>query len=516
MKLMEEVKKKIRTWLNIQEYNPTSIDIQQYEDFELAAIKNRFWFRGDANELMQLYEQSQQPADKYKFWACQSSPGRGLRKIHTGLPSMMVRVLVSIVAADMNDFEFASPEQESLWKEIEEENKFRKMLKRSIQEALYIGDGAWKISIDTEVSQYPLIKWVPGDQVEFDYSSGRLKEVTFKKPKTIKNRNYILYEHYGYGSITYELCEANTGKVMDYRALLPELGNGWTFDQSVILAIPFKIFDSTKFKKRGASIYSGKLDEFDALDEVWSLWMHAVRQGRSREYIPENKIPRDPSTGLVLNPNPFDNQYIQSDTDMSEKGENKIEVVQPEIRSDAFCQAYMTALDQCLQGIISPSTLGIDVKKLDNADAQREKEKATLYTRNAIIEALQETLPELITEVLHANSVLHKQPLEEVKVDIPFGEYANPSFESQVETVGKGKTQGIMSVEACVEELYGDSKNDKWKAEEVARLKKEQGIETMEEPALNLEGVSIIEGESGTEAVSDVKGGNKETPENRI
>ena len=57
----------------------------------------------------------------------------------------------------------------------------------------------------------------------------------------------------------------------------------------------------------------------------------------------------------------------------------------------------MTALDLCLQGIISPSTLGIDVKKLDNAEAQREKEKATLYTRNAIVEALQEELPEVIS-----------------------------------------------------------------------------------------------------------------------
>ena len=112
-----------------------------------------------------------------------------------------------------------------------------------------------------------------------------------------------------------------------------------------------------------------------------------------------------------------------------------------------------------LQGIISPSTLGIDVKKLDNAEAQREKEKATLYTRNAIVTALQDYLPKLISMVLNADSVLKKKPLQEVKIDVPFGEYANPSFESQVETVSKAKTGGIMSIEASVEELYGDSKD---------------------------------------------------------
>ena len=46
-----------------------------------------------------------------------------------------------------------------------------------------------------------------------------------------------------------------------------------------------------------------------------------------------------------------------------------------------------------------------------------------------------------------------------------------------------------MSVEASVEELYGDTKDEEWKKEEVARLKAEQGIADEQEPALNMEGV---------------------------
>lgn len=59
---------------------------------------------------------------------------------------------------------------------------------------------------------------------------------------------------------------------------------------------------------------------------------------------------------------------------------------------------------------------------------------------------------------INANNILHGQQVEEVNVNIPFGEYANPSFESQVETVTKAKQGGIMSIERCVEELYGDSR----------------------------------------------------------
>ena len=83
-----------------------------------------------------------------------------------------------------------------------------------------------------------------------------------------------------------------------------------------------------------------------------------------------------------------------------------------------------------------------------------------------------------------------------VEVDVTFGEYANPSFESQVETVGKGRSQGVMSVEACVDELYGDSRDDEWKKQEVARLKAEQGIMEVEDPAVNTAAGDFQIGES--------------------
>lgn len=188
---------------------------------------------------------------------------------------------------------------------------------------------------------------------------------------------------------------------------------------------------------------------------------------------------------------------------MSENADNKVQTEQPVIPHDSYLASYVTALDLCLQGIVSPSTLGIDVKKLDNAEAQREKEKTTLYTRNAIVEALQNTLPELISACLNCYNTLMNQPIEEVKVNIPFGEYANPSFESQVETVTKGKQGGVMSIEAAVEELYGDSRDEEWKAEEVKRLKAEQGIAELEEPSVNMSAddfqvkIKEVEGNAG-------------------
>lgn len=484
--LSESVKRGIRSWLNVQGASPTTIRIQEVMDYELSAIRNRIWYRGDGNELEQMYQQSPEMVDRYKFWASRCSPGMEMRKIHTGLPGLIVRVLSSVVLSDMNDFEFENGAQEQLWKEIEQENKFRKGFEEALKEALYIGDGAYKVTIDTSVSQYPILEWYPGEQIEIIRQRGRLREVIFKKSYAAKGKQYVLNERYGYGYIINELYQDE--KPVDL-SVLEETKNlqDVTFDRKIILAVPIKVYESAKWKGRGGSIFDGKLDSFDAFDETWSQWMDALRAGRARTFIPEAFVPRDPQSGMLLKPNAFDNRYIAGNDNMAEDGKNQITTEQPAIPHDGYLASYTTALDLCLQGIISPSTLGIDTKKLDNAEAQREKEKTTLYTRNAIVEALQETLPEVVSAAVNAYNILIGRPVEEVKVDIPFGEYANPSFESQVETLSKARPgAALMSIEAQVEELYGDSRDDKWKREEIARLKAEQGVTELDEPGLNL------------------------------
>ena len=92
-------------------------------------------------------------------------------------------------------------------------------------------------------------------------------------------------------------------------------------------------------------------------------------------------------------------------------------------------------------------------------------------------------IPALVNATIKAYYTAVRKPLEDVKVDASFSEYANPSFESQVETVSKGHNGGVMSLEACVDELYGDNRDEVWKAQEVERLKQEQGL-AVETPAV--------------------------------
>ena len=62
-------------------------------------------------------------------------------------------------------------------------------------------------------------------------------------------------------------------------------------------------------------------------------------------------------------------------------------------------------------------------------------------------------------------------------------------------SMAKARTSNIVSVETMVDELYGDSKTEEWKQEEVERIKNELGIVRTEEPSVNLDGFNLHDNE---------------------
>jgi len=91
-------------------------------------------------------------------------------------------------------------------------------------------------------------------------------------------------------------------------------------------------------------------------------------------------------------------------------------------------------------------------------------------------------LPTLIDSIFKAYNTLLKQPTEDSVIEVSFGEYASPSFEAVVETLSNPNTP--MSIEAKVEEMWGDSKTEEWKKEEVERIKEQTGVAVMDEPSV--------------------------------
>ncbi len=488
MAILEKVKKKLRNWLEIEQDNPRGLKIKQALSFYSNAYLNLIWYRGDSSEIAEIYQDIEAPSQM--FWKAISTKGSEIRKIHTGVPRLIVKIMTNILLYDYNGVDVEEIPLAEIWKKIENENKFYdKVLKAALKNTQIVGDGAFKISFDRSISEdYPIVEYISGSDIEFEIERGRIREVVFLTRYEHGNRKYLLRERYGRGYIRYELRNDNDVEVPLNSIPQTEwiTSQGVSFEGDVMLAVPVVLGDSEQYEGRGESLYQGKLDAFDALDEAFSQWMDALRAGRAKTYIPQSLIPRDPYTGEILKPSSFDDRFIATDSDMSENAKNEITVIQPGIPNESYLSTYITALDLALQGLISPSTLGIDTKKLDNAEAQREKEKTTLYTRGTLVDLFSVVIPEVVTATIVAYQNLHELNVELPTASVNFGEYANPSFESQIETMSKARPgHNVLSIEASVEELYGDSKTDEWKAKEVARLKAEQGLVDMAKPAVN-------------------------------
>lgn len=469
----KRVKKVIQNWLQIVPATEQRIILTERTGFITDVIRSQLWYRGDSSELFQFFHQIDGGVNS--FWGSVPANEK-IRKIHSGLPAIIVDTLAYIVKSDLDDVKTDRTE----WEKISQEIYFENLVGKSVCDTLVDGDGAFKISVDTDISAFPIVDFVGADRVRYEYRCGILNEVIFTTDYTLKSSVYRLEEHYGKGYVRSFLYNSNGSEIS--LETVPELvgmSAEVRFDGNYIMAVPLKFYSSKKYQNRGKSIFDGgKSDCFDALDEVVSQWWDAIRAGRVQKYIPECMIPRNFTDGSLKSLNSFGTDFIMIEQPVSETAERpKIEVVQPDIKYEAFVNAYTNCLLMCLQGLVSPATLGIDVGKMQSADAQREKKDVTGNTRNTITSALETALPKLIEAVLHTYDNMCKVPLKECgEITVSFGEYGAPDFDSRVETIGKAGTYGIMSVETQVEELWGSSKDDEWKQEEIRRIMSERGL----------------------------------------
>ena len=481
------------------------IVIREPLSFRANVLRNQLWYRGDPSELEQFFKQAaQSDVERSRFWA--SVPQSRVRKIHSGLVAIVVDRYSDMVTADFNGADFGERDDYhpllDRWNEIAGFIHFDALLGEAVAGVLSGGDGAFKLSLDSG-EPHPVVSFYGADRLDFQRKGRRVTEICFYTPYKDGEQEFHLEERYGEGYVQSRLLDEN-GKEEELNRLAEtaQLQQAH-FSSQLLLAVPLVVFDSQKWPGRGKALFDSKTDNLDALDEVISQWLDAVRMGRVKRYIPSDMVPRNPDTGELMEANPFDNDYIAIGSSAAEGAQAKIDVSQPQISYEAYVNSYAAFMDLALQGVMSPATLGIDLKKTDNAEAQREKEKITMHIRGKIVDALNEVLPRLIQVILQADDLMHGNDPGEYHPSVSFGEYASPDFGSMVDTVVKARTGGVMSVEKAVEELYGDTMTEEEKQEEVARLKAEQGLVELEEPAVNLDGMTGGEG-------NDVHGGGGE------
>lgn len=465
------------------------------------------WYDGDGDELLNFYTRENYIGFNYEpfymrnkknyFWAISSTEAQ-IKRTHSGQPRNIVDTLVNIMPFPL----ISAGENTKKLQAVVKESGLEQVYKdEQLPLTLVEGWGCWKINWDKDVSDYPSVEYVSAENVDFIYKGGKIIGIVFKNYYTSDKKRYLLLETRSIewkpnssaaeGSegervlvITNELYELpmNTAagdddtllKKVDLKSVSElesveeriEIG---PFDK--LFAVPCILLGNTSRQwGYGRSIFTGKIDLFDDLDQALSQSSNAVRLSTPIEYIDEEYLERD-KNGLPKKPKAYDRKYVmmkgQKNGDGVSTGQ-PVQITQPSVEFSRYSDHAVQILLQILNGILSPATLGIDIAKKDNAAAQREKEKVTIFTRNALINGEERILRSLMEQMLMAKEFMDTGAVSVHTYDISvkFNEFADDSFENKLEALGKAYDMEEISTDMYLNKLYGDTLSEEERAAE--------------------------------------------------
>lgn len=421
------------------------------------------------------------------FWSIAASED-GIPIKHAGLDETIVKTISNIVTELYENVEFSSDFQEEadIWDNINEDQNFATMLMQAITDVLYFGDCSFFVSYEDEKI---LLKYEVGRNLEYIYDRNKqLKEIIVKKRYEVGDKKYLLKEFYGADAlyVKYRLYkedgeEVPLGTIEELKDLkdIEILRDNKYVDCS--FATQFMINKSIKYKGRGTSIFSTKLDALDSLDEVVSQRQSVLRSGSPKEFIDESCVSKNANGVRNINKTAMHKFYEKSNTSIN--GANKdIEVLQSELRAEEYRIEEEDAKRRVLEGILSEQTVS-NTSVINNTSITKEREKQTNYTISNIKKAVQELLPKYIYNIINVYYIYNNMQTEITPTDITiiFDEYNNPTFENQVDTCAKIKQNKILPNFEMLKELYGNTKTDDEIAEIAARLDVMDGYQFGEE-----------------------------------
>lgn len=480
------------------------------EDIENKLHEYNVWYTGDAEEILNYYSRAQVLDFNYDpiytrnkksyFWAV-SATEQDIKRTHSGQPRNIVDTLVNIVGVPRIGVGTPNGELKEIDKRLQKilkDNHFSRMLTQQARPMTFVeGWGAWKINWDKSICDTPILLYYRANAVDFVYKSGRLIGIIYKDYfQDDKKRDYVLFEirrqENGNLYIEKELFRMNPATDIITSVPLKSLPQLRDVNEKLVitnfrsfLGYPCIIYEDSNGDTYGRSIFTGKIDMFDDLDQCLSQSANTVRRSTTLEYFDTMYLEKDEKTGIPRMPHSFDRKYIQfkgsRNGDGTNAGAGPVTVTQPQLNFEQYSTEATNILLQIISGIMSPATLGIDIAKKDNAEAQREKEKITIFTRNTVMEEEGETLRKIANDLLCADEFMRKDKItcSEYDVYVQYDEFADASFENKLEAVLGGWREGLISDDTAIEYLYGKTWPEDKKKKEIDWIKKNRESNAM-------------------------------------
>lgn len=497
MTLMDRVKQRILKFLGMEhlDENPNSPRYQFISNAETVKKQHldeyRVWYVGDSDELNNFYLNREVSGNakepiynrnvKKYFWGL-SQKECDVKKIHSGIPRAAICTLSNAIGSPI----ITSDLYQNTIDKILRKNHFSVLLNQQARPlTLAEGWGAFKPVFNKAISDTVLIEYYEAQDVEFVVECGIIIGIIYKDYYNYQNRNYVLLETRRIDQedaiVEYELYRLEKSNEVRHVELeeLPDLAKlpkeGYRIrGLKRLLGVPNRYFHDILNKEYGLSILAGKLDICDDMDMILSVESETEKNSGPVEYYPVDLLKRD-KNGQPKMPSIFGRKFVKKPVVPSADGgeDGKIDTSAPDLNFDKYSMALIHKVQLFLSGMLSPATMGIDIAKKDNAEAQREKEKVTIMTRDNVIAAETECIKDLIELCLMLQEYMNTGSisLQEYDISVKYSEFANGSFETRSQILTPMWSQGAISDELFVEKLYGDGMSAREKEEEVAKIK---------------------------------------------
>ena len=452
------------------------------------------WYQGDSDELLNFYTVQTNINYNYEPWYDRNKRGyfwsisateNDIKRTHSGQPRNIVDTLVSLIGKPevfAGDKDNPIQKAGNMLRTVLEDNEFwDTYMFEQMPMTLVEGWGCYKIDWDKDVADVPMIKYYRAKDVEFVYQDKRMCAIIFKdyytdgkfhdylitETRAVKRGNLYIYKE------VFRLAGDDVQPITNDELKNIEGLSELNMEPIIIegfkkfLAVPCIFYKDTVYNDGyGRSIFTGKVDLFDDLDQCLSQSSNTVRRSTPVEYFNTDFLERDKITKLPKMPHVYDRKFTSfiggRTVDGATNTTTPVQVTQPQLQFNEYSAEAQSVLLQIISGIMSPATLGIDVAKKDNADAQREKEKITIFTRNVVIQAETRILKSLFNQVLAAVQFMGENQCtcSDYSISIKFSEFADDSFENKLQKLGEAYVKGTISTDMYLEKLYGESLSD--------------------------------------------------------
>lgn len=475
------------------------------------------WYRGSGDELLNFYGKNNaidyglEPwyfENKRSFFWTVSSTEKDIKRTHSGQPRNIVDILVGLV--DVPTVSVGAAPKSNAWRrskgpDADETSVLESVLDECGFWEIYSGEqmpmtlvegwGAYKVAWDLASSDHPYAQYYRAEDVDYVRRGGRVTAMMFKDwyVGEDKTKRYLVTE-FRYlrprkdpktGSLTRDLVMetdvwivSGSDSVRGDGVVVPAPdGSVPGFEKShdvvkindfgSLLATPCWFYrDATDPKSPGRSVYAGKIELFDDLDQELSQKSNAVRRSTPQELFNSDFLERDPRTHLPRMPRAFDRKYVSfaggRDANGATNSSEPVQVTQPNLNVDQYSKAAIDTLGQILAGVMSPATMGIGVAAQATQESQREKEKVTISTRNHLIDRETRILKSVFSDLLCAEEYLRTGRIltKSHDVSVTFGEFADSTFEEKSTVLIQALEAGAMSPEMFMDKLYGNDLSD--------------------------------------------------------